>query len=135
MNNLTELNEQQLDHLKTKLITDVKKFKGKSRKKKLAFALGTLAKTFLIAGTVTASVFFPPSIVIAAIGSVVALIGGGQSAVNNVRDIKKSKTMTKQVLTELKDVNVEVIRKQLQREILEHPTAPPLYPNLEIAKN
>ena len=121
--------------MKDKLITDVKKLKGKSRKKKLAFVLGTLAKTFLIAGTVTASVFFPPSIVISVLGSVITLIGGGQSAVNKVCDIKKSKVKTKQALTELKDVNVEVIRKQIQRELIENPTAPTLYPNLEIAKN
>ena len=84
---LSELSEKDLMVLKDQLVTDVKRIKKKSYKKKLAFALGTLTKTFLIAGTVTALVFFPPSIMIAVVGSAITIIGGGQSVVKNVRAI------------------------------------------------
>ena len=117
------------------LLLILKKLKGKSQKKKALFAVKTLAKTVFVAGTVTAALFFPPAIVIAALGGAVALVDGGQSTVQNIRGIKKSKVERKQKQTELKDVSEDLIRKRTLREIRENPTAPPLNPNLEIAKN
>ena len=72
---------------------------------------------------------------IAALGGAVALLDGEKSTVQNIRGIKKSKVERKQKQTELKDVSEDLIRKRTLREIRENPTAPPLYPNLEIAKN
>ena len=132
---ITKSREGDLLRLKDDLIADVKKLKGKSQKKKVLFAAKTLAKTVFVAGTVTAALFFPPAIVIAALGGAVALVDGGKSTVQNIRGIKKSKVERKQKQTELKDVSDDLIRKRTLREIRENPTAPPLYPNLEIAKN
>ena len=133
--NITKTTEESLLRLKDDLIADIKKLKGKSKKKKMLFAVKTLAETVFIAGTVTAALFFPPAIVIAALGGAVALVDGGQSTVQNIRGIRKSKVEREQKQTELKDVSENLIRKQTLREIHENPTAPPLYPNLEIAKN
>ena len=41
----------------------------------------------------------------------------------------------KQKLTELKGVSENLIREKTLREIRENPTVPPLYHNLEIARN
>ena len=133
--NFTQPTEENFLRLKVDLIADIKKLKGKSQKKKALFAAKTLAKTVFVAGTVTAALFFPPAIVIAALGGAVALVDGGQSTVQNIRGIKKSKAERKQKQTELKDVSEDLIRERTLREIRENPTAPPLYPNLEIAKN
>ena len=129
---ITKSTEGDLLRLKDNLIADIKKLKGKSQKKKVLFAAKTLAKTVFVAGTVTAALFFPPAIVIAALGGAVALVDGGKSTVQNVRGIKKSKVERKQKQTELKDVSEDLIRKRTLRE---NPMAPPLYPNLEVAKN
>ena len=88
--NITQTTEENLLRLKDDLIADIKKLKGKSQKKKMLFAVETSAKTVFIAGTVTAALFFPPAIIIAALGGVVALVDGGQSTVQNIRGIKKS---------------------------------------------
>ena len=72
---------------------------------------------------------------IAGLGGAVALVDGGQSTVQNIRGIKKSKVERKQKLTEFKGVSENLIREKTLREIRENPTAPPLYHNLEIAKN
>ena len=99
----------------------------------------TFAKTVFVAGTVTAALFFPPAIVIAAlgvgVGVGVALVDGGQSTVQNIRGIKKSNVDRKSKQEELKSVGEQLIREQTLRSVRENPTAPPLYPNLEIAKN
>ena len=72
---------------------------------------------------------------IAALGIGVALVDGGQSTVQNIRGIKKSKVEKKEKQTMLKGVDEQIIRERTLREVRENPTAPPLYPNLEIAKN
>ena len=131
---ITKATEAQLLHLKDDLITDINKLKGKSNKEKVMFALKTFAKTAFVAGTVTAALFFPPAIVIAALGVGVALVDGGQSTVQNIRGIKKSNVDRKQKQTELKDVSDQIIRERMLREVRENPTAPPLYPSLEISK-
>ena len=88
---LTKATEAQLLRLKDDLISDIQNLKGKSQKKKATFALKTLAKTVFVAGTVTAALFFPPAIVIAALGVGVALVDGGSSTIENLREIKKGK--------------------------------------------
>ena len=132
---LTKAAEAQLLHLKDDLIADINKLKNKSNKKKAVFALKTFAKIVFVAGTVTAALFFPPAIVVAALGVDVALVDGGQSTVQNIRGIKKDKTEKEKRQTDLKDVSEQLIRGQTLREVRNNPTAPPLYPNLEIAKN
>ena len=132
---ITKSTEENLLRLKDNLIADIKKLKGKSQKKKALFAAKTLAKTVFVAGTVTTALFLPPAIMIAALGGAVALVDGGKSTVQNIHGIKKSKVEKKQKLAELKDVSEDLIRKRTLREIRENSTAPPLYPNLEIAKN
>ena len=132
---ITKATEAQLLRLKDDIITDINKLKNKSNKKKVTFALKTFAKTTFVAGTVTAALFFPPAIVIAALGIGVALVDGGNSTVQNIRGIKKSNVDRKGKMNDLKDVNEQIIRERTLREVRENPTAPPLYPNLEIAKN
>ena len=131
---ITKATESQLLRLKDDIITDINKLKNKSNKKKVVFALKTLAKTVFVAGTVTAALFFPPAIVIAALGVGVALVDGGQSTVQNIRGIKKSNVDRKGKMDELKGVNEQIIRERTLREVRENPTAPPLYPSLEISK-
>ena len=132
---ITKATEAQLMHLKDDLIADINKLKNKSNKKKAVFAAKTFAKVVFVAGTVTASLFFPPAIVIAALGVGVALVDGGQSTVQNIRGVKKSKTEKEQKQADLRSVGEQIIRERTLREVRENPTAPPLYPNLEIAKN
>ena len=127
--------ESQLLRLEEDIITDINKLKNKSNKKKVVFALKTLAKTTFVAGTVTAALFFPPAIVIAALGVGVALVDGGQSTVQNIRGVKKDNVDRKGKQEELKGVSEQLIRERTLREVRENPTAPPLYPSLEIAKN
>ena len=131
---LTKATESQLLRLKDDITGDIKKLKNKSNKKKVVFALKTLAKTTFVAGTVTAALFFPPAIVIAALGIGVALVDGGQSTVQNIRGIKKSNVDRKGKQEELKDVSEQLIRERTLREIRENPTAPPLYPSLQVLK-
>ena len=121
-------------HLKDDLIGDINRLKNKSNKKKVVFALKTFAKTVFVAGTVTAALFFPPAIVIAALGVGVALVDGGQSTVQNIRGIKKSNVDRKGKQEELKGVSEKLIRERTLREIRENPTAQPLYPSLEVSK-
>ena len=106
---ITKATEAQLISLKDDIITDINKLKNKSNKKKITFALKALAKTTFVAGTVTAALFFPPAIVIAALGIGVALVDGGQSTVQNIRGIKKSKVEKKQKQEELKGVSEQLI--------------------------
>ena len=94
----------------------------------------TFAKATFVAGTVTAALFFPPAIVIAALGVGVALVDGGQSTVQNICGIKKDKTEKEKRQADLKDVSDQIIREQTLRSVRENPTAPPLYPSLEISK-
>ena len=131
---ITKATEAQLMRLKDDIIADIKTLKNKSNKKKPVFALKTFAKTVFVAGTVTAALFFPPAIVIAALGIGVALVDGGQSTVQNIRGIKKSKVEKEQKQEELKSVSDQIIREQTLRSVRENPTAPPLYPSLEITK-
>ena len=131
---LTQATEAQLLRLKDDIVADINKLKNKSNKKKAVFALKTLAKTTFVAGTVTAALFFPPAIVIAALGIGVALVDGGHSTVQNIRGIKKSKTEKEQKQEELKSVSDQIIREQTLHSVRENPTAPPLYPSLEISK-
>ena len=126
---IRQTTEENLLRLKDDLIADIKKLKGKSQKKKALFAAKTLAKTVFVAGTVTAVLFFPPAIVIAALGGAVALLDGGQSTARNVRKIRKSRTERTTAESNLKDIETELIRKEIRCE-LENPTAPPLYPKL-----
>ena len=131
---ITKATEAQLMRLKDDITGDINKLKNKSNKKKIVFALKTFAKTTFVAGTVTAALFFPPAIVIAALGVGVALVDGGQSTVKNIRGIKKSNVDRKGKKEELKDVGEQLIRERTLREVRENPTAPPLYPSLEISK-
>ena len=131
---ITKATEAQLLRLKDDIAGDIKKLKDKSNKKKVVFALKTFAKTTFVAGTVTAELFFPPAIVIAALGIGVALVDGGQSKVQNIRGIKKSNVDREQKQMDLKGVDEQLIRERTLREVRENPTAPPLYPSLEISK-
>ena len=128
---ITKATESQLLRLKDDLIGDINKLKNKSNKKKAVFALKTFAKTVFVAGTVTAALFFPQAIVIAALGIGVALVDGGQSTVQNIRGIKKSNVDRKGKQEELKGVSEQLIRERTLREVRENPTAPP---SLEISK-
>ena len=56
--NITQSMEEGLLRLKDDLIADIKKLKGKSRKKRVVFAAKAMAKTVFIAGTVTPRYFF-----------------------------------------------------------------------------
>ena len=131
---ITKATGAQLLSLKDDLIADINKLKNKSNKKKAVFAAKTFAKTVFVAGTVTAALFFPPAIVVAALGVGVALVDGGQSTVQNLRGIRKSNVDRKGKMNDLKGVNEQIIREQTRREFIENPTAPPLYPSLEISK-
>ena len=131
---ITKATEAQLLRLKDDIITDINKLKNKSNKKKAVFAAKTFAKTVFVAGTVTAALFFPPAIVIAALGIGFALVDGGQSTVQNLRGIKKDKTEKEKRQADLKDVSDQIIREQTLRSVRENPTAFPLYPSLEISK-
>ena len=131
---ITKATETQLLRLKDDITNDIKNLKDKYNKKKFVFALKTFAKTTFVAGTVTAALFFPPAIVIAALGVGVALVDGGQSTVKNIRGIKKSNVDRKDKKEELKSVSEQLIRERTLREVRENPTAPPLYPSLEISK-
>ena len=131
---ITKATGAQLLSLKDDLIADINKLKNKSNKKKAVFAAKTFAKTVFVAGTVTAALFFPPPIVVAALGVGVALVDGGQSTVQNLRGIRKSNVDRKGKMNDLKGVNEQIIREQTRREFIENPTAPPLYPSLEISK-
>ena len=131
---ITKATEAQLLRLKDDIAGDIKKLKDKSNKKKVVFALKTFAKTTFVAGTVTAALFFPLAIVIAALGIGVALVDRGQSTVQNIRGIKKSNVDREQKQMDLKGVDEQLIRERTLREVRENPTAPPLYPSLEISK-
>ena len=88
----------------------------------------------LVAGGITTALFFPPAIVIAALGGAVALVDMSSSTVGSVRGIKKSKVDRKTKLKDLKTVSEQLIREQVLKEVRNNPTAPPLYPSLEISK-
>ena len=120
--------------LKDDLVDDVKKLKHKSAKKKAVFLAKTLLKSMLVAGGITTALFFPPAIVIAALGGAVALVDMSSSTVGSVRGIKKSKVDRKTKLKDLKTVSEQLIREQVLKEVRNNPTAPPLYPSLEISK-
>ena len=131
---LTKPTEAQLLRLKDDIVADINKLKNKSNKKKVVFALKTLTKTTFVAGAVTSALFFPPAIVIAALGVVVALVDGGKSTVQNIRWMKKSNVDRKGKQEAFKDVSEQLNRERTLREVRENPTAPPLYPSLEISK-
>ena len=56
---ITKATEANLIRLKDDIITDIKKLKNNSNKKKAVFAMKTLAKTIFVAGTVRPHCFFP----------------------------------------------------------------------------
>ena len=89
----------------------------------------------LVAGGVTTAVFFPHTILLVAIGGGAALFDTGKSSKKDVKKIQDTAAKKKNVLQGLKGVSEELITKQTRREFLENPTAPPLYPPLEIEKN
>ena len=89
----------------------------------------------LIAGGVTTAVFFPHTIILVAIGGGAALFDTGKSSKKDVKKIHDTAAKKKNVLQGLKGVSEELIIKQTRREFLKNPTAPPLYPPLEIEKN
>ena len=131
---LTQATEESLLRLKDDLVNDVKNLKNKSNKKKAAFLAKTLVKSMLVASGITTALFFPPAIVIAALGGAVALVDMGTSTVTSVRGIKRSKETKKTKLKDLKTVSDQLIREQVLKEVRNNPTAPPLYPSLEISK-
>ena len=131
---ITQATEESLLRLKDDLVNDLKKLKNKSNKKKAVFLAKTLLKSILVAGGITTALFFPPAIVVAALGGAVALVDMGTSTVTSVRGIKKSKDDRKTKLTDLKTVSDQIIREQVLKEVRNNPTAPPLYPSLEISK-
>ena len=131
---LTQATEESLLRLKDDLVNDVKNLKNKSNKKKAVFLAKTLVKSILVAGGITTALFFSPAIVIAALGGAVALVDMGTSTVTSVRGIKKSKEDKETKLKDLKTVSEQLIREQVLKEVRNNPTAPPLYPSLEISK-
>ena len=131
---ITQASEESLLRLKDDLLNDVKNLKNKSNKKKAVFLVKTLTKAVLVAGGITTALFFPPAIVIAALGGAVALVDMGSSTVTSVRGIKKSTDDKKTKLKDLKTVSEQLIREQVLKEVRNNPTAPPLYPSLEISK-
>ena len=130
---LTQATEESLLRLKDDLVNDVKNLRNKSAKKKAVFLAKTLVKSMLVAGGIT-TLFFPPAIVIAALGGAVALVDMGTSTVTSVRGIKKSKEDKETKMKDLKTVSEQLIREQVLKEVRNNPTAPPLYPSLEISK-
>ena len=133
--NSTQHTENELLRMKDEMLEEVRGLKGKSKKKKLLFVAKTTAKVLLIAGGVTTAVFFPHTILLVAIGGAAALFDTGKSSKKDVKKIHDTAAKKKNVLQGLKGVSEELIRKQTRREFLENPTAPPLYPPLEIEKN
>ena len=131
---LTQATEESLLRLKDDLVNDVKNLKNKSNKKKAVFLAKTLVKSMLVAGGITTALFFPPAIVITALGGAVALVDMGSSMVTSVRGIKRSKETKKTKMKDLKTVSEQLIREQVLKEVRNNPTAPPLYPSLEISK-
>ena len=131
---LTQATEESLLRLKDDLVNDVKNLKNKSNKKKAVFLAKTLVKSMLVAGGITTALFFPPAIVIAALGGAVALVDMGSNTVTSVRGIKRCKEIKKTKIKHLKTVGEQLIREQVLKEVRNNPTAPPLYPSLEISK-
>ena len=132
MEQIINFTEEELTELKEELTTELSKMKGNTRRKKLKLIGKTLLKLILIAGGVTVAIVFPSTIVLAALGVVVAVLDGGKGTIKSLKKVKEGKKKTKTGKEELKGVESELTRKKTVREYFQNqqPTAPPIYPGL-----
>lgn len=79
MEQIINYTEEELTELRDELTTELSKMKGSTRRKKLKIIGKTLVKLVLIAGGVTVAILFPSTIVLAALGGVVAVLDGSKA--------------------------------------------------------
>ena len=103
--------------------------KGNTRRKKLKLVGKTLLKLICIGGGVAVAIVFPSTIVLAALGGMVAVLDGGRGTIKSLKKVKEDKKKTKAGKGELKGVESELAKKKTLRGYFQ-PTAPPLYPGL-----
>ena len=89
-------------------------------------------KLIFIAGGVTVAIVFPSTIVLAALGGVVAVLDGGKVTIKTVKKVKDGQKKRKTGKDELKGVESELAKKKTVREYFQNqqPTAPPIYPGI-----
>ena len=106
--------------------------KRNTKRKKLKLVGKTLLKLILIAGGVTVAIVFPSTIVLAALGGVVAVLDGSKGTIKTIRKVKDGQKKRKTGKNELKGVESEIERKKTVREYFQNqqPTAPPIYPGV-----
>ena len=132
MEHIINFTEEELTELKEELTTELSKMKRKTNKKKMKFVGKTLLKLIFIAGGVTVAIVFPSTVVIAALGGMVAVLDGSKGAFKTIRKVKDGQKKRKTGKEELKGVESELAKKKTVREYIQgqQPTAPPLYPRL-----
>ena len=132
MEQIINFTEEELTELKEELTTELSKMKGNTRRKKLKLVGKTLLKLILIGGGVAVAIVFPSTIVLAALGGVVAVLDGGKGTIKTLKKVKEGKKKTKAGKDELKGVESELAKKKTVREYFQNqqPTAPPIYPGL-----
>ena len=103
--------------------------KGNTKRKKLKLVGKTLLKLILIAGGVTVTIVFPSTIVLAALGGVVAVLDGSKGTIKTFRKVRDGQKKRETGKGELKEVESELAKKKTVREYFQQqqPTAPPLY--------
>ena len=80
----------------------------------------------------TVAIVFPSTIVLAALGGMVAILDGGKGTVKTLRKVRDGLKKRKTGKDELKGVESELAKKRTVRKYFQQhqPTAPPLYPGL-----
>ena len=110
-------------------VYQLSKMKGNTKRKKLKLVGKTLLKLILIAGGVTVTIVFPSTIVLAALGGVVAVLDGSKGTIKTFRKVRDGQKKRETGKGELKEVESELAKKKTVREYFQQqqPTAPPLY--------
>ena len=129
MEQIINFTEEELTELKEELTTELSKMKGNTRRKKLKLVGKTLLKLILIAGGVTVAIAFPSTIVLAALGGVVAVLDGSKGTIKTVKKVREGQKKRKTGKDDLKGVESELAKKKTVREYFQNqqPTAPPIY--------
>ena len=132
MEQIINFTEEELTELKEELTTELSKMKGNTRRKKLKLVGKTLLKLIFITGGVTVAIVFPSTIVLAALGGVVAVLDGGKGTIKTLGKVRNGQKKRKTGKDELKGVESELARKKTVREYFQNqqPAAPQLYPGI-----
>ena len=104
MEQIINFTEEELTGLKEELTTELSKMKGDTKKKKLKLVGKTLLKLIFFAGGVTVAIVFPSTIVLAALGGVVAVLDGGKGTIKTIKKVKEGQKKRKTGKDELKGV-------------------------------